>query len=80
MLSRFMGKWMNSNNRCEATDYKFAAEICQRCTVDGKKEIPYLQSGMRVASLPTCDLLKAISSNHFQCLVNLVSHRCHHGK
>ena len=36
-----MGKWMNSNNRREVTNQSFAAEICQRCTFDGKKEIPY---------------------------------------
>ena len=36
-----MGKWMNSHNQNEVTDQTFAAEKCQRCTFDGKKELPY---------------------------------------
>ena len=37
----WMGKLINSNNCCEVTDQTFAAEMCQRYTCDGKKEIPY---------------------------------------
>ena len=29
------------------TDQTFATKICQRCTFDGKKEIPYLPAGRR---------------------------------
>ena len=36
-----MGKWINSNNWNEVTDQTYAIEICQRCTFDRKKEIPY---------------------------------------
>ena len=38
---RLMGKWTNSNICSEVTGGSFAVQICQRCTFDPKKEIPY---------------------------------------
>ena len=38
---RFLRKWTNSNIRRAVTDGLFSAEICQGCTFNPKKEIPY---------------------------------------
>ena len=49
-----MGKLINSNSRRAVTDRPFSAKICQGCTFDPKKEIPYwvrLQRGLSMSGL-----------------------------
>ena len=38
---RFLGKCTNSNIHRAVTDGPFSVEICQGCTFNPKKEIPY---------------------------------------
>ena len=40
-----MGKWTHSIICLAVTDRPFAVQICQRCTIDPKKENPYWPKG-----------------------------------
>ena len=73
MPLRFMGKWMNSNNHCEVTDQTFAPEICQRCTFDRKKEIPYWDWPVNepLNTFQTLELLFPIFKRGFVLVLNI---------